>query len=139
MNDLKTVVYLGCPNEVSSCVFEYFTRRGAKIIYADLSEGLKSSWRDEGSILFIDVEGVGGQKQVYRFLKNSNFEKYPVPTILFYNDQLDRHGKRAKALTGLAPLSDFDDPYSVEFAIAQATTSYAACKKEGKILSLKQR
>jgi hypothetical protein len=132
MYELKTVIYLGRLNEASPRVFEYFNRRGAQIIYADPNAGFQSYWREEGSILFLDVEGLGGQKQVDEFLISSNYSRDPVPTILFFATKANWQEQKYPNYSGVAQLYGFDDPYSVEFSIAQVIASRITNRKVGK-------
>jgi len=136
MYELKTVIYLGRLNEATPRIFEYFNRRGAQIIYADPHAGFQSYWREDGSILFVDVEGLGGQKQVDEFLVSSNAEPEPVPTILFFATKANWQKQKSTNYSGVAQLYGFDDPYAVEFSIAQVIASRMAYGKAGKISCL---
>ncbi|MDE4142931.1 hypothetical protein [Phaeobacter gallaeciensis] len=136
MYELKTVIYLGRLNEATPRVFEYFNRRGAQIIYADPHAGFQSYWREEGSVLFVDVEGLGGQKQVDEFLINLNFNRDSVPTILFFATKTNWQKQNIANYSGVSQLHGFDDPYSVEFSIAQVFASRMARSKAGKISCL---
>lgn len=133
MYELKRVIYLGRLNEASPRVIEYFDRRGAQIIYADPRVGFQSYWREEGSILFMDVEGLGSQKQVDGFLVNLNSDRDPIPTILFFATKTKQREKKHTNYSGVAQLYGFDDPYSVEFSIAQAIASRMAHRKVGRV------
>ncbi|MEO3480737.1 hypothetical protein AAFO90_24210 [Phaeobacter sp. CAU 1743] len=133
MDELTTVVYLGRINDATSRVFEYFMSRGMQIIYTDLTFSTRSYWRDAGSLLFVDVNGIGGNQQVDSLLDTLKCDGPPVPTILFYSDQLTPQGKLGHFPGGVAPLFGFDDPYSIEFSIAQATSSCIARKMDSEI------
>ncbi len=136
MYELKTVIYLGRLNEASPRVFEYFNRRGAQILYADPNAGFQSYWREEGTILFMDVDGLGGTKKVDEFLVNLDSDRGPVPTILFFAATANWQEQKYANYSGVAQLYGFDDPYSVEFSISQAIALRMAHGKAGKISGL---